>query len=775
MCQNLYCKDNGKQTFPDTMMVRYLTHSRNLLIAMIFFIIVSLSPVSKTSAQEQQLSADQITASYLYNFAKNVRWPNEEKQESFKLALYQSNNTELHQALSFLEKNMTLRGKAISIHRIDAIKQISQMDMVYFGESSSVPLEKIYTLINNKPVLIVTRNIKRPQWVMINLLDKSEKRIAFEVNKSNIINQGLAPLPELILNGGSEIDVAKLFREGQASLVQLQQKLMEREQTLKVLTSSIRQQETQNKKLKQNLADLNADIYEKNILLTNQKNEIERNREENILLKLDLENQELRLHQIKKEIESQERKLEQLNNTIISQDTTIDEQNETITELDEVVTSQEMVLSYFKITVTLGSLLVVTILIAFVIKLKDNRKLAARSMELQMARDRLAIAKRKAEDAAKAKSGFLSLMSHELRTPLQAIIGYTDVVLEELKVNGDETHAEDLNRVITNSERLLKLINSVLDLAKVEAGKMSLDLTEVKLSSLINEAIQNVTPQLKNNNNEIKTDIEENKELPLVDPEKLLQVIINLISNANKFTDNGLITITAKHSQEEICISVKDTGIGMNKSQLDKIFESFKQLDASSTRKFQGTGLGLSISQQFCRLMGGDISVTSEEGKGSEFTVTIPLPIPHSKEDEEPAPYTAYQAAKQLSDEELPQGPTILMIDDDPAYLDIMSRTMIHDGYRVITASNAEQGYQTAVHEAPQLITLDLMLPDEHGWVLFEKLKKNPKLAGIPIIIISIIDDRKKHKTHQAEGYLTKPIGREALKSAVKRLAPIST
>ncbi|WNO08400.1 YfiR/HmsC family protein [Teredinibacter sp. KSP-S5-2] len=761
------------------MMVRYSPISRSLVIAVIFFVIANLSPVSKTSAQEQQLSAHQITASYLYNFAKNVRWPNEERQESFKLALYQSNNAELHQALSYLEQNMTLRGKAISIHYIDTIKQISPMDMVYFGESTSVPLEKIYSLINNKPVLIVTRNIKKPQWVMINLLDKPEKRIAFEVNKSNIINQGLSPLPELILNGGSEIDVAKLFREGQASLVQLQQKLMKREQTLKVLSNSISQQEAQNKKLKQDLANLNqdlanlnTDIYEKNILLNNQKNEIEKNREENILLKKELDSQELKLLQIKKEIESQENKLEQLNKTIISQDTTIDEQNVTITELDEVVTSQEMVLSYFKITVTLGSLLVITILIAFFIKLKDNRKLAARSMELQMARDRLAIAKRKAEEAAKAKSGFLSLMSHELRTPLQAIIGYTDVVLEELKVNGDETHAEDLNRVITNSERLLKLINSVLDLAKVEAGKMSLDLTEVKLSSLINEAIQNVTPQLKDNNNEIKIEVEESKELPLIDPEKLLQVIINLISNANKFTDNGLITVTAKHSQEKISISVQDTGIGMNKGQLDKIFESFKQLDASSTRKFQGTGLGLSISQQFCRLMGGEISVTSEEGKGSEFTVTIPLPIPYS--EEEPAPFTAYQAAKQLSDEELPQGPTILMIDDDPAYLDIMSRTMLRDGYRVITASNAEQGYKTAVQETPQLITLDLMLPDEHGWVLFEKLKKNPKLSGIPIIIISIIDDRKKQKTHQADEYLTKPIGREALKSAVKRLAPIS-
>src|SRR5690606_24965482 len=233
-----------------------------------------------------------------------------------------------------------------------------------------------------------------------------------------------------------------------------------------------------------------------------------------------------------------------------------------------------------------------------------------------MARDRLAIARRKAEDASQAKSEFLALMSHELRTPLQAIIGYTEVVIEELKLADETDHLNDLNRVILNSERLLKLINSVLDLAKIESGRMDLDLTEVKLSRLVEEALGTVAPLLEKNSVRLHVDVDDGDDLPVADPEKLLHILINLLGNASKFAAKGQVRVKAYHQPHQIYISVADTGIGISAEQQAAIFDPFRQADSGTTRKFQGSGLGLSITRQLCELMGGGIRVESQVGVG---------------------------------------------------------------------------------------------------------------------------------------------------------------
>src|SRR5690606_7008269 len=207
-------------------------------------------------------------------------------------------------------------------------------------------------------------------------------------------------------------------------------------------------------------------------------------------------------------------------------------------------------------------LLIITILIGYTIKRRDNQRLAEHSKDLQIAKDRLAIAKRKAEEASQAKSEFLSLMSHELRTPLQAIIGYTEVVIEELKLAEDENHISDLKRVISNSERLLKLINGVLDLAKIESGRMELDLTEVKLSSLVHEAVSVVAPLVDKNASTLKFEIGGGNTLPAADSEKLLPTLINLVGNSSKFAPRGTVTGKGLHQPNRIYIRVADTGIG---------------------------------------------------------------------------------------------------------------------------------------------------------------------------------------------------------------------
>ena len=433
------------------------------------------------------------------------------------------------------------------------------------------------------------------------------------------------------------------------------------------------------------------------------------------------------------------------------------------------MSSQQTALRYLWGSVILGALLIITIFIAYAIKRRDNQRLAAHSQDLQIAKDRLAIAKGKAEDASQAKSDFLSLMSHELRTPLQAIIGYTEVVIEELKLDDDQRHVSDLTRVISNSERLLKLINRVLDLAKIESGRMQLDLTEVKLSNLVDEARGTIGPLLEKNSIRLSIEVDDGPFLPVADPEKLLHILINLLGNASKYAPSSFVTVKAFHEPTRIYISVEDTGIGLSPEQQLQIFEPFRQADNGTTRTFQGSGLGLSITRQLCEMMGGTITVKSKLGAGATFIVELPLPIEPTLIRSSSEIPTATEEAHNLIQES--SGQHIVMIDDDPAFLDIMARTLSSEGYHVHTAADAETGYSLAQAVRPQVITLDLLLPDQHGWHVFERLKANPDLQDIPVIIISIADDRKPDLQRPAEDYLTKPIRRETLKLAVQKLA----
>ncbi len=751
------------------------------LVALSFVLMV----IGTAPAWAQGLNKQKITASYLYNFAKNIEWPNQSAMTSFDIGVYGPSNPALMTELNVLRDKMKLRNLPIVVNQVSRVDALAKYHMVYVEGASAKTLSDIYDALEGKPVLLVTAEYNNKQLVMINLIATGNDRLIFEVNKSNIINHGLTPLPELILNGGTEIDVAKLYREGQASLVALQKQLSSREKTLNELTEAIQSQEALNAGLQKQMAELNQSIQksdtliaEQKTLLQNQQVQIEASKKEREQLLHDVElrtkeldEQQAHLRTILTEIDSREKRLTYLNTTIQSQEETILKQKNAIVDLDALVDSQQVALRYLWGLVLLGATLIITVFIAYTVKRRDNQRLAAHSQDLQMARDRLAIAKRKAEDASKAKSEFLSLMSHELRTPLQAIIGYTEVVIEELKLADDNNHLKDLNRVILNSERLLKLINGVLDLAKIESGRMDLDLTEVKLSSLVDEALGTVASLAEKNAISLQVDVDDGETLPLADPEKLLHILINLLGNAIKFSPNGQVRVQAYHRPQQIFISVADTGIGISVEQQAAIFDPFKQADSGSTRKFQGSGLGLSITRQLCELMGGSIRVESEPGAGATFIVELPLPInPMAVPRPKPEGDEAYNAPAPVA--LAPRGDQVVMIDDDPAFLDIMARTIRAEGYQVHTAHDAESGWQMIQSIKPQVITLDLFLPDQHGWILFERIKADPDVGNIPVIVISMIEERKRFNRQPAEEYLTKPVRRETLKQAIQRLAP---
>ncbi len=369
--------------------------------------------------------------------------------------------------------------------------------------------------------------------------------------------------------------------------------------------------------------------------------------------------------------------------------------------------------------------------------------------------------------ANQAKSSFLANMSHELRTPLNAIIGYSEMLQEELGPQADpKAIAADLEKIRSAGKHLLELINSVLDLSKIEAGKMDLYVETFAIAGLAEEVINILKPLADQNGNQLKLDFPPDIGSMRADHVKVRQSLFNLISNACKFTHNGDVRVTIARSSVDghdwIEFAVRDTGIGMTREQLEKIFDPFTQADASTTRKYGGTGLGLALSRRFARMMGGEIKVESEKGKGSTFRLRIPAIATSGAKE-------AGVAGTGSLDPALGADNVVLAIDDDPGVHELLTRTLEKQGFQVASASSGEEGLQLARSLRPNAITLDIMMPGMDGWSVLAQLKSDADLANIPVVVLTIVDNRNLGFTLGASDYLTKPIDRERLINVLGR------
>ncbi len=405
--------------------------------------------------------------------------------------------------------------------------------------------------------------------------------------------------------------------------------------------------------------------------------------------------------------------------------------------------------------------------------------------EQRAAAARLEAAREAAESANRAKSQFIANMSHELRTPLSAVIGYSGMVAEEIEELGHSGLVEDVKKIEANARHLLGLINDVLDLSKIEAGRMTVEAVPFAVADMIDEVMAAATPLAAKKDNRLVL------ALPAdpgslgamhTDEVKVRQCLLNLIGNAAKFTEGGTVTLRAARvrdgAEDWLSFSVEDTGIGLTPEQLTRLFGRFVQADESTTRQFGGTGLGLSITRAFARKLGGDVTVDSTYGEGSTFTISLPARLGEGAAEETDEGADGGVGSAEQGTEQGPRhgagaaparGDSVLVVDDDNAARDLLTRFLEREGFAVRAARDGREGLALARRHRPRVVLLDIEMPELDGWSMLRAMRSDPALGGTPVIMVSVLHERSVGFAMGANEYLTKPIDWAQLRRVMER------
>ncbi len=586
-----------------------------------------------------------VIVAYINNFANYTKWPKEAELQQFTIALISGNEALAAELEDFTSKRR-IKDKPIRLIHRNGLPIPPEAQMVVLTEDKSDLLLDVYAAIEGKPVLLVSENYADKRNVMINLYVTKQLEMLFEVNQANITNQSLELDPEVLLAGGTSIDVASLFRNSQINMRELQKRINFMDDSLHSLNNDIsstttklhaqeseilskneeidqQKEEISNQKLL--IAAKSEEARAQSKIIASQKEMLERQqdsiRSKGLILQKQLADIKKHNDDIYMQIKSKDSLatlVDSVHNDLVAKNLVLGSQSQRIDEQDRLI---------FLITVSgvLAIFLVIAILVGYRNNKQKTKILARQNKEIEDKLLELEVINKKLQDADQYKSIFLASMSHELRTPLNSIIGYTGILLMGLAGELNAEQKLQLNKVKNNGSHLLSLINDVLDISKIEAERVELFVEEVTLSNLVAEIVDTIKPRVDDKKLELKINIYEDC-LLATDKRRLKQVVLNLVANAVNYSDKGVITIASSViGENRLKISVSDTGVGITEADMARLFQPFQQVDADMTKHSKGTGLGLYLTKKLIKLLGGEIFVVSKYGEGSEFWIEFPI------------------------------------------------------------------------------------------------------------------------------------------------------
>lgn len=743
-------------------------------------------------------SRDELVSIIIYRLAEYVRWANSSKIQQYHIHLIDDDPAIASQltSISLIRK---LHGKPFVVSRSASPEIPGDVNLLYLSKNKAADYPGIRQKLSDRNVLIVSDSVSDDRNILLNITDLADGKIGFKINKANIINQNLGVDPDIILLGGTEIDVALLYRKGQLDLNRMQSQLsqfqkeieeiskekqlsiaslkekqaefksqsdilVKARQDLKNLQSTIDDQQRRQDELSADLEKTTSELFGQETRLQAQAQTIagqqltiskQESRQDQLIKQslaqeknikeqsASLDQRRIRLDQQQREIEVRSAILDQQKTQIAQQSSVIDEHKITISDQDkvlsergEVIASQKIYLLLLSVAVLMAFLLVAIIYRSnrhnkrLTVKLTEQRDLLARtSRELRAAKDQ-------ADSANLAKSTFLANMSHELRTPLNAVLGFSDFMARD---NGlSQEQRKNIGIINRSGKHLLAMINDVLDLAKIESGVVELEPEIFNLESALKEIYEVIEFRALDKGLKMTLDID--PRLPpyiKLDSIKLRQILINLLSNALKFTRRGGIRLTVKQkmvsSDQRISFEVQDTGIGIVEDELENIFDPFVQAAKNSNQAY-GTGLGLAISRQFVQLMGGDIEVTSTFGKGSIFHFDLPLTAAEVTRAVV-LPFPRRVVGLEQTDPEW----RILVVEDHRASRLLLRGLLQSVGFQVKEAVNGAESLDMFEQYQPHLVCMDIRMPVMDGFEATKRIRQLP--GGDKVKIIAVTAD----------------------------------
>ncbi len=724
---------------------------------------------------------DKLVAAYIFRIAEHIQWANEAKIERYRIHII-DDRRDLANYLKDNLRSKQLHGKPLAVTRSGMSKAPADAHLIFISNNKADSYPSVFQQTEGSNVLLISEGLADKRQVMINLAKSSRDQIRFELNKANVLNQNLGIKPDIILLGGTEIDVAQLYREGQQALQQQQKQLAELQHDIEIIgadkralaqTLAAQRKEVQQlqrmtgeqeKELTIQARQLRTSSDELRIQKTRLKTQEKIiNKQENLIREQterfdDLQRQiQVQEKNIKRQAESlkereaqltkqnqeiekrtaildgQQQRIAQQDALIETQQATIGRQSVAVSELGDVVSSQKQTLYLLAATVAMALMLVILTLQGYRSKKKSNIRLAQ--------------AQKEAEAANEAKSNFLANMSHELRTPLNAILGYSQILAANDEL--PETSAKQLAIVNRSGEHLLAMINDVLDISKIEAGRIELEAVSFDLPQVLAEVSEMLRVRAQAANLSFIVDTEPDMvRFVHGDMRKLRQILINLLGNAVKFTSAGGVSLRAKTqpmagdpARLTLRLNIEDSGPGIAEAQLASIFEPFVQV-AQNYGDAKGTGLGLSITKSFVEQMGGEINVESTLGKGTRFRIKLPLERVSSAAGVPKIERSRH--VRRLAPEQPVQ--RILVVDDDRENL-LLLKGLLHDvGFEVGVARNGEEAVARFREWTPHLIWMDIRMPVMDGFEATRQIRQSPGGEAVKILALtaSVFKEHRK-------------------------------